>query len=227
MCFENYHFILTTSRHKTHHWNTENSEVRVFRGAREGSTALIQRSTRPFTLWGPSGDSEQLTSPVLVLPPLTDAFLSLWFERWVLAASWSLGWIYKTMPMKLESNEQGCWSCRKARFVRRSAGLLCRCHPAAGSLLLCLHLALWYRLVGARPLSKHRRFQLCCLVLIYSWRRKAREQTPRVMLEYLVFFLSIFFSCDWMKFVKGWNCYGYLVELVQFGPSLSVSAALK
>lgn len=76
----------------------------------------------------------------------------------------------ETMPMKLESNVRGCWSCRQARFVRRSARLLCRCHPAAHPLLLCLHLALWYRPVGARPLSKHRELSSVIVFLcLHDW----------------------------------------------------------
>lgn len=88
-------------------------------------------------------------------------FVFLFFKP----ASLSLAWVCacETMLMKLESNERGCWSCRQARFVRRSARLLCRCHPAARSLLLCLHLALWYRAVGARRLSKHRGFSALSL----------------------------------------------------------------
>ena len=85
-------------------------------------------------------------------------------------------WLCKTMPMKLESNERGCWSCRKARFVCRSARLLCRRHPAARALLLCFHLAVWYRPVGARRLPEHRMFSSvivsdCSLcIIIAAWR---------------------------------------------------------
>lgn len=80
-------------------------------------------------------------------PPLSCSFF---------AASACAGWARETMRMKLESDERGCWSGRGARFVWRSAGLVCRRRPPAASLLLCLHLVLWYRPVGAGPLSQLR-----------------------------------------------------------------------
>lgn len=80
------------------------------------------------------------------------------------------GWVRETMLMKLESNERGCWSCRQARFVRRSARLLCRRHPAAHPLLLCLHLARWHRPVGCTSAFEAlRRIQRChCVTRCYT-----------------------------------------------------------
>lgn len=41
---------------------------------------------------------------------------------------------------------------------------MCRCHP----LLLCLHLALWYRPVGARPFLKLRGFNSVIVLHIHT-----------------------------------------------------------
>lgn len=124
----------------------------------ERTTALLLSNTRPFTVSGPSGDSEWLAGLLSLshhthlrlrfLSPARSSFFSSRVKVRVECAC------VETMLMKLESNERGCWSCRQARFVRRSARLLCRCHPAVHPLLLCLHLAFRYRPVGSGPPSK-------------------------------------------------------------------------
>lgn len=89
-------------------------------------------------------------------PSVTGWIVVASVELQLFAASACAGWARETMRMKLESDERGCWSGRGARFVWRSAGLVCRRRPPAASLLLCLHLVLWYRPVGAGPLSQLR-----------------------------------------------------------------------
>lgn len=130
------------------------------------------------------------------------------------------------MLMKLESNERGCWSCPQARFVRRSARLLYRCHPAAHPLLLCLHLALSFWPVGAHPLLKHRLLRsaivlhvhtlsvrlmmICCNLRNYNIALKGKSRTVLSLMGHCHSLPcsvdSKLLSCDIFLYVKGIFC---------------------